>query len=103
MRRRKSFEAPSAEPVSTTAIDTQATLFVKFEENPTNIRSIDLTKWLDQGIDEWIWASAAQLRVFLQGSSVTTSTVTRSATISRRTAICSGFNAGGLPPGLLRG
>jgi hypothetical protein len=76
MTRRKKFDAPAPVVVAITPIagdEDGATVFV--EENPSGIRRIDLTMWLNQGIDDWVWACASQLRAFLRGRSVAPSTV----------------------------
>ena len=43
--------------------------------NSTRGKQLNFTRWLDKGIDPWVRAIAQQLRVFLQGESVTNQTV----------------------------
>ena len=79
MKTAKRFYAPSPVEVVTTpaaALDDVATLVIALPENATGVRTLDLSPWLDQGIDEWVWACAGQLRVFLAGKKVEPSTVT---------------------------
>lgn len=80
MRTKKLFDAPPPVMVATTpplepVPDESNPLVIALPENPTNKRTLDLTPWLNRGIDAWVHACAAQLRAFLQGKSVTVTTV----------------------------
>lgn len=80
MKPQKPFAAPAPVVVTTTpppdaAQDEGNPLIIRLPENPFGYRTIDLTRWLNQGIDAWVHACASQLRALLQGRSVTPSTV----------------------------
>lgn len=77
MRAQKTFIAPPPIVVSTTpaANETAESLVISLPESPISRRTIDLTPWLGHGIDEWVWASAMQLRAFLAGGKVQPSSV----------------------------
>ena len=80
MKKTKAFSAPApvvvtTEPATESLPDGQNPLVIPLPENSTNSRTLDLTPWLGQGIDAWVHACAAQLRVFLHGKSVEASTV----------------------------
>lgn len=77
MQIKKLFSAPANQGVTTTAppaTDTNS-LAIELPENPSHHRTLDLTDWLGRGVDSWVWACAGQLRTFLDGKAVTTSTV----------------------------
>ncbi|MDR3481071.1 MAG: hypothetical protein P4L91_10195 [Burkholderiaceae bacterium] len=44
-------------------------------DNPSGAKTIDLTHWLDQGIDDWVWACVGQLRLFVQDQGAAPSTI----------------------------
>lgn len=46
---------------------------------PANERNIDLTGWLDRGIDQWVWSAIACLRAILLSGSRKTATVSQYA------------------------
>lgn len=74
--KRKSFKASapvvvSAEP----ARGEELNVVIVVPKNPSGTGAIDLSRWLGQGIDAWVWACAQQLRVFLRSKSVAASTV----------------------------
>ncbi len=76
MRIKKSFETVELTPVATTPIpDDAGGAVVRVPENPTASRNLDLASWLGRGLDEWVWACAAQLRTLLASRSVQPSTV----------------------------
>ncbi len=82
MRASKNFDAVPAVRVSTQPTTPQeaesadvASLVISLPENSTTWRTLDLTEWLGRGIDDWVWACASQLRAFLAGKSVATTTV----------------------------
>ncbi len=77
MKQRKAFSASAPVQVTVTApelIDA-ATLIIDLPENSYGARSIDLTPWLDKGIDAWVWAGAGQFRALLASNAVTPSTI----------------------------
>lgn len=73
--KKKNFAAPAAALVSTTpaANDTQAAV-VDLGDDPFP-DSIDMTHWLGQRIDDWVWATVGQLRAFLAGGTQTRASV----------------------------
>lgn len=79
MKSPKCFVAPI--PVAATIIpspdplDESVGLVIRLPENPSSLRTLDLTPWLGQGIDAWVWACAGPLRVFLSSQECTTATV----------------------------
>lgn len=80
MRTKKTFAAPAPVVVATTPPfeplqDEGNPLVIALPENPSGQRTIDLTPWLNQGIDAWVYACAGQLRAFLNGKSVVVTTV----------------------------
>lgn len=80
MKTPKAFSAPApvviaTEPAAESLPDGQNPLIIPLPENSISLRTIDLTPWLGQGIDAWLHACAAQLRVFLQGKIVEAATV----------------------------
>ena len=82
MKASKTFDASPAVRVSTHPTTAQeaeptglASLVISLPENSSNVRNLYLTEWVGRGIDDWVWACASQLRVFLAGKSVTISTV----------------------------
>lgn len=77
MKIRKPFSAPAPQVVTTTAPPSADadSLVIEVPENPSSVRSIDLTPWLGKGFDAWVWACAGQLRAFRDGKAVTTATV----------------------------
>lgn len=80
MKKTKAFSAPApvvvtTEPATESLPDGQNPLILPLQENASRVRTLDLTPWLDKGIDAWVHACAAQLRVFLHGKSVAASTV----------------------------
>jgi hypothetical protein len=76
MDRRKKFDAPAPVVVATTPVaEDEGGAVVYIGEHSGSVRNIDLTKWLNRGIDEWVWACASQLRAFLNGKSVRTRTI----------------------------
>ena len=77
MKQKKAFSAPAPIQVAVTPPETinATSLIIKVPENPSSVRSIDLTPWLDKGIDAWVWASAGQFRTLLVGKVVTPATV----------------------------
>ena len=78
MKTRKRFSAPAPVAVSTMAPASVAEadgLIIRLPENPSMVRNLDLTPWLGRGIDAWVWACAAQLRIFLAVKDVATATV----------------------------
>lgn len=78
MKSKKNFTAPAPIVVATTpsALDDTASLVITLPENPTTVRELDFTPWLDKGIDPWVWSCAGQLRAFLESKEVTPTTVT---------------------------
>ena len=80
MKQKKHFIAHPSLVVTTAPIKTLQgggnPLLIVLPENPTNNRTMDLTPWLDRGIDGWVHACAGQLRAFLQGGSVGVTTIT---------------------------
>lgn len=48
---------------------------ISLPENPTRKRTLPLSEWLGRGLDEWVWATASQLRALLAAESVAVSTV----------------------------
>ena len=79
MKSKKTFVAQppirvSASPTDSLRDDT-ARLVIDLPENPGSYRTINLTRWLGQGIDAWVWACAEQLRAFLASKEVSTRTV----------------------------
>lgn len=80
MKTKKPFAAPAPVVVATTPPPEPPQgggnpLIIPLPENPSHVRTLDLTPWLNQGIDAWVHACAGQLRAFLQGKSVAVSTV----------------------------
>lgn len=77
MKSKKTFDAPAPVVVATApaALDDAASLVIALPENYSNLRNIDLTPWLGNGIDPWVWACAGQLRAFLESKEVAASTV----------------------------
>lgn len=80
MKTKKPFAAPPPVVVTTTpppeaTPDEGNPLIIPLPENPSCSRTLDLTPWLNQGIDAWVHACAGQLRAFLQGKSVAPYTV----------------------------
>lgn len=80
MKTKKAFTAPEPVVVTTAPpidplLDGENPLIILLPENPSTARTLDLSPWIDQGIDAWVYACAGQLRVFVQGKSVTTSSV----------------------------
>lgn len=79
MRARKSFVAPPPVEVATVPLQTNlgdaSSLVIPLPENPTGLRSLDLTPWLGRGINAWVWACAGQLRAFLASREVTPTSV----------------------------
>lgn len=79
MRSKKSFVAPPPIQVTTRPkiqlLIHASPLVISLPEHYKNYRRLDLTPWLGKGIDAWVYAVADQLRAFLAGNSVTTSTV----------------------------
>lgn len=75
MKTRKSFVA--SPPVEVTAVPVQAALddvaglVITLPESLSSHRTLDLSPWLGQGIDAWVWACAGQLRAFLVSKEVT--------------------------------
>jgi hypothetical protein len=86
MKTKKPFSAPAPLVVATTAPTTVEadSLVFGLPENPSGVRSIDLTPWLGKGFDSWVWATAGQLRAFLVSKAVTTTTVVKSWNIGMR-------------------
>ena len=77
MKTQKTFSAPAPLVVATTepaTIDVDS-LVIEIPENPSSLRTIDLTPWIGKGFDVWVWATAGQLRSFLASKAVTTYTV----------------------------
>ena len=54
----------------------QMGLVITLPENPTTNRTLDLTDWLDRGIDKWVWAVALHLRALLTSKEIEASTMT---------------------------
>lgn len=80
MKTKKPFAAPPPVMVATTPPPEQAQdggnpLIIHLPKNSSMVRALDLTPWLNQGIDAWVHACAGQLRAFLQGKSAEASTV----------------------------
>lgn len=77
MKSKKSFTAPAPIVVATapSALDDGVSLVIAFPENPSTVRTIDLSPWLGKGIDPWVWACAGQLRAFLESQDVAPVTV----------------------------
>lgn len=80
MKNKKAFTAPPPVLVTTTAPSEPSAegtnpLNIPLPENPGTSRRLDLTPWLNQGIDAWVQACAGQLQVFVQGKSVAVMTV----------------------------
>lgn len=80
MKNKKTFTAPPAALVTTTApsepsADGVNPLIILLPENSSGSRTIDLTPWLNQGIDAWVQACAGQVQAFVQGKSAAVSTV----------------------------
>lgn len=80
MKTQKPFAAPAPVVVTTTPPpeppqDGGNPLLIPLPENPSGHRTLDLTPWLNQGIDAWVHACAGQLSAFLQGKSVAPYTV----------------------------
>lgn len=76
MNRRKRFDAAAPVVVATTPIsEDEGSAVVNVGANPSGNKRIDLSKWLNHGIDDWVWACASQLRAFLQGQGVTPASV----------------------------
>jgi integrase len=74
--RRKKFDAPPPVVVATTPIpEDEGGAVVFIGENASNVRTIDLTPWLNRGIDDWVWVCAGQLRTFLRSKRVAPTTV----------------------------
>lgn len=88
MKTRKSFAAPPPVHVATVPpqrpLDETANLAISVPENHSRFRTLDLTPWLGQGIDAWVWACAGQLRACLTSKEVAASTVTGYWTIGLR-------------------
>ena len=75
MKTKKSFAAPAPVVVGTTPppelpLDDGNPLIIALPENPSEWRTLDLTPWLNRGIDAWVYACAGQLRASLQSKSV---------------------------------
>lgn len=79
MKTRKSFAVPPPVEVATVPppvpLDDASSLVIPLPENPSRVRTLDLTPWLGQGIDAWVWACGGQLRAFLASKEVTAGTV----------------------------
>lgn len=77
MKIKKSFSAAAPQVVTTTAPSPtdRRSLFIELPENPSSLRSLYLADWLGKGLDAWVWATAGQLRAFLDSKAVTTNTV----------------------------
>jgi hypothetical protein len=80
MKNKKAFTAPVPVVVATTPpteppADGANSLIIALPEHAGSHRNLDLTPWLDQGIDAWVHACAGQLRVFLHGKSVEATTL----------------------------
>jgi hypothetical protein len=77
MKTKKPFSAPLPLVVATTAPATVEadTLVIEIPENPSTVRTLDLTPWVGKGFDAWVWATAGQLRAFLASKSVRPITV----------------------------
>jgi hypothetical protein len=78
MKTRKPFEGHAPNRVSTDPIsqeDGGAVISLPAKGNATTVRTLDLTPYLGQSIDGWVWACAAQLRAFLSGDGVTIATI----------------------------
>jgi hypothetical protein len=77
MKTKKPFSAPLPLVVATTAPATGEadSLVIELPENPSNVRTLDLTPWLGKGFDAWVWATAGQLRAFLASKTVRPATV----------------------------
>ncbi|CAN7746152.1 MULTISPECIES: hypothetical protein [unclassified Variovorax] len=64
--KQKNFAAPPAIVVATKPThDDESRAIVYVGENPYNGKDVQLDEWLGRGIDEWVWASAGQLRAFI--------------------------------------
>lgn len=57
------------------ATEAQMSLVITLPENARINRTVDLTDWLDRGIDKWVWALASQLRALLSSKELEPSTV----------------------------
>ena len=82
MKNSKAFNSAKPTPVRTGPTNTQqeelgnvASLVIHLPVNATTIRAINFTKWLGQGINDWVWVCAYQLQAFLDSKSVEASTV----------------------------
>ncbi len=77
MKTKKPFIAPPPLVVATTAPASGEadTLVIEVPENPSTLRTLDLTPWLGKGFDAWVWATAGQLRAFVASKSVRPATV----------------------------
>ena len=80
MRTKKNFDAPAPIAIVTTPTaesgpEADNSLVIALPENSTGWRTIDLTPWLNQGIDAWVYACAGQLRTYLRGKNVAPTTV----------------------------
>lgn len=77
MKEKKIFKAPVPVQINTKApelVDSIG-LIIDIPENPSTVRSINLTPWLSKSIDAWVWACASQLRALLAGNGVTPRTI----------------------------
>lgn len=80
MRQRKTFDAPILAVATQAADITPAEgAILHLPSNPSGCTTVDLTKWLGNGIDDWVWASLSQLGIFLSAGDVTPTTVSACA------------------------
>lgn len=80
MRSKKNFDAPKPIVIVTTPTaesrpEADNPLVISIPENTAGYRTIDLTPWLNQGIDAWLYACSGQLRTFLRGKNIAPTTV----------------------------
>lgn len=80
MKSRKQFLARStvvvaAAPPPQPPLAEGSLLVIRLPENAGNSRALDLTRWLNRGIDPWVHACAGQFRALIQGKSVAAATV----------------------------
>jgi len=76
MPRRKQVEAlPLAAGNMSFAAEDKRNAKIAVGDNPGGTKTIDLTHWLDHGIDDWLWACVGQLRLFVQDQGAAPSTI----------------------------
>lgn len=76
LNRRKQFNSGSPVVVSTTPLNQEeGSAVITLPAYTSHVNKIDLTEWLGQGIDGWVWACISQLRAFLNGQSITPRTI----------------------------